>query len=570
MAELNGASPGGLRDLLRKHAPQGLKRLYRSLRGIEDQEAMWDRIAAMRKRYHRGNPVRPAAKPKKVLFNSQFGWPYGIVEYTLAAALRERGHDVTMFACGGLPKYCELMTSTQDRPPCGECHASVARRFDAFGLPHGAMKDYLTDADRREAVHIAENAEIGQLRHLVEDGVPVGQLAFFNLFQYFKGFPFDLSGKVGEVFRDCVSSAILTSRAAGRMLDKLQPDILCTANGKFLQWSPFIYHAVKRNIQYVTWEDYQISPAGVVFAVNDIAHETRHTAVWQKLLDTPLTPDELSALREHFSLWSKGEVTPWAGYAAGGANNDQEIRAELGLRAGVPVIVLFPNLSWDASSVGFETAFTSMYDWLYQAVDYAASHPDVELVIRAHPAEARLPDHFKPPVPVCEAIRKQFADVPRNVHLIEGSATVNSYALASLANVAMVYTSTLGIELPLRGIKPWVAAGPYYAGKGFTVDIQSGEHMRALLDAGTFQNRLAPEEIARAERMAYLIRFRGIFEFPLMPKAGEFGATSWADIGPEGNATLDALCERLIEHEPFIDLPPAGGVTHQGSETGTH
>lgn len=540
--------------MLSRHAPKTLKRIYRNLRGIEDPEAMWERVAKMRKRFHRSRPIRSATNAKKVLFNSQFSWPYAVVEYTVAAALRERGYEVKMFACGGLPKYCELMTSTQERPPCDACRANVESRFNAFGLPHSAVSDHITDRDREEATRIAADTPIGALRALVEDGVPVGQLAFFNLFQYFKGYPFDLSGEVAQVYRDALSSAILVSRGAARILDEFQPDVVCTANGKFLQWSPFIYQAVKRNIQYVTWEDYQIRPGAVAFASNDIAHESRQTAVWRTELEKPLTEAELRTVREHYSLWSKGEVTPWAGYDSAASNTAAGLRARLNLRDSVPVVAIFPNLSWDASSVGFETAFSSMYDWVYNVVAYASRRPDVDFVIRAHPAEARLPQQYRPPVPVCEAIRREFAVIPSNVHLVEGGEPVSSYELAELASVNMVYTSTLGIELPLRGIRPWAAAGPYYAGKGFTLDIESAEHMIKLLDADTFDNRLSSGEVARAERMAYLIRFRGVFDFPYMPAAGEFSAPNWAALAPGGSPILDEICAKVMNHEPFIDL----------------
>lgn len=492
---------------------------------------------------------------KRIVINSHFAWNYGPVEYALAAALRERGHVVTMVACGGLPDYCQLQNTTQDRPPCDLCLSRVVTRLDAYGLPHVTMSGYYSPEDVEYARRLAQSTPVNELRKVMEGGVKVGYLAYINLFQYFKGPVYDLTPEVEEAFRRCLSSAILTTRASARIMADLKPDVFVTINGKFLHWAPFISYAKKNAIPFVTWEDFQISPSTVMFASNQIAHEQRYIDTWEMALSTPLNADQRQEVREHFNAWAAGTVTAWAGFGEEAAEDVDAVRKALGLSEDRRVVSLFPNISWDSSSIGFETAFDSVFDWLSKTIEYAGRRPDMDFVIRAHPAEGRLPPEWRSSITTCDAIRRYGPPVPANVRLVESGAPVNSYSLAALSSVVMTYTSTLGLELPLRGIRPWVAAGPYYAGKGFTVDIESTEHLYSMLDENPHSPRLTDAEIERAERLAYLLRFRGLFDFPYLKVPDQLEISRWSDLGPGGNPVLDDLCDRVLKARPMIDLP---------------
>jgi hypothetical protein len=391
------------------------------------------------------------------------------------------------------------------------------------------------------------------------DGLPIGELAFLNLFHYFKGYPFDIAGKVEEVFRRCASTAFLQARGMRRVVDAVQPDIICTVNGKFTQWAPIVHVAKQQDIPYFTWEDL-LKPCGTIFEWNGIAHEMRVDSVWNDELSRPFTEEDDREIREHFKLWASGANTIWVFYDDTTIHNVDEIRRTLGLPDAAPIISLFPNVCWDSTSVGFERAFTSMYDWIHSAVDYARTHPEVAVVIRAHPAEAKLPPEYRSSTPVCDYVRRECDPVPANVYLIEGTSPISSYGLGAISSVVMTYTTTLGIEFALQGLRPWVAANSYYAGKGFTLDLESAGHMHALLDQRPYDNRLAPEQVQLAARLAHIVRFRKVFTFPFLQKDGGNTLSSFRELAPGGNPSINALCNCVLKCKPFIDLSMAIGV----------
>ena len=496
-----------------------------------------------------------ANKPKRFLFNTQFKWPYSPVDYSLAMALRHRGHDVAMVACGGLPDYCERETKDQNRPSCESCLTDIVSDFQKYNLPFYAVTNSITSDDIAKAKNISEENSVSTLLNLEVCNIPVGKLAWLNLFHYFKGYPFEISGEKEKVFRRCINSAILFVTASVQLLDRYKPDMIITVNGKFLQWSPFIYLAKQRNIAFTTWEDLNITQNGTIFAINEIAHEQCIDSVWNEESKKPLSKIDKKALLMHFKLWEEGKTTPFPYYDETTERNIDNIRFSLGLRKGVPIVTLFPNVSWDSTSVGFDSVFQNMYDWAFRVVEYARRRPDIEFVIRAHPAEKKMPDTFKSTTPICEAIRSKYLSIPTNVKLVDGQSTISSYSLADISNIVMVYTSTLGIELALKGKRPWVAARPYYSGKGFTLDLKSPQHMHELLDSNLFENNLTPKQIELAERFAHIVRFRRVFPFPYIDGfSGTFTPTRPDTFVPGANPIIDNLCNYLLTGKPFLDI----------------
>lgn len=495
-----------------------------------------------------------AEKSKRFLFNTQFHWPYAPVDYSLAMALRARGHEVLMVACGGLPNYCERETDRVSRPPCELCLKRITDNFEKFDLPYIILRDCLTENDLGYANNIGEGKTVEELLKLNIRGIPVGKLAWLNLFQYYHGYPFEITQDKEKVFRRCINSGVLLTLAKERTLNHYKPDMLITANGKFLQWAPFVYFAKQRNIPFVTWEDINIIPSGTIFAVNDIAHEQNIDAVWAEECKKPLSKQDRAQLQNHFRLWANGQLAPVAFNQTVERDKDN-IRETLGLRDGARIVSLFPNVSWDSSSVGFDDAFESMYDWVFKCVSYLQKRPDIEFVVRAHPAEIKMPDHWKSSTPICDEIRRRCSSLPHNIKLVDSYSPISSYALADISDVVMVYTSTLGIEFALQGKRPWVAAQPYYSGKGFTLDLKSPQHMFDLLDSNNFENRLTPEQIDLAERFAYIVRFRRFFSFPYLDSTtGKFAPPSLDVFALGGNHVIDNLCSYILTGEPFLDI----------------
>jgi hypothetical protein len=86
-----------------------------------------------------------------------------------------------------------------------------------------------------------------------------------------------------------------------------------------------------------------------------------------------------------------------------------------------------------------------------------------------------------------------------------------------LASVGLAYTTTVGLEMAMRGVPVIVAGRTHFRGRGFTLDPanwdQYYESLDRLLEAPD-RHQLSPEQVEAAWTYAYLFFFKYPFDFP--------------------------------------------------------
>ena len=495
--------------------------------------------------------VRPDRK-RLLFFSLQKSPPWLEVEFSVAEALRLRGHAVHGILCDGMVPLCEMNLGRQERPPCGVCVAWLARYEDAFGFRWSRLTNFVRAADRADA----ERSLIGTPDHewstLVVDGVEVGRLARRELQRYHRGFVFE--PEADPAYRQWVVSAVLLVRLAVRLLDREQPDIVVTSSGRTLTSACLLAVARRRGVHIVTWDTEPSYADGLVFSHNDTAVTIPLDEAWRDASRQRLTDPQVHVLNEFIGRWARSEITPFP-YNPAPLEDAASIRARLRLRRDAPLVVVFTNSAWDMAAVDRDVGFSSMFDWLFALVEYGVAHPEIDLVIRAHPSETNVPPDLRSRTPVGPEIMKRYGPLPKHVTLVDGSSPLSSYTLAEMAQVVMVYASRIGLEVALRGQRPWLAGETTYRGKGFTRDLTSKREMVDLLEAGTCNDVLSAEEVELAERFAYLWFFRYVTRLPLLrAAAGPFRLPTFQVLAPGGHPVIDRLCEALVTGAPFLDL----------------
>lgn len=150
----------------------------------------------------------------------------------------------------------------------------------------------------------------------------------------------------------------------------------------------------------------------------------------------------------------------------------------LGLSPERPIALLCTNVVGDGAVLDRNILFKSMLDWIRQTIDFFIAHQDCQLIVRAHPGE--LPMH--PRQRIIDVVRASFQELPYNIRLVSPDDVINTYSLMDLSSLGLVYVSTAGIEMAMRGIPVVCAGKAHYGGTGFTIGSETVSQYLDILE----------------------------------------------------------------------------------------
>lgn len=509
-------------------------------------------LARIVRRSPKGELDAPARGRRILIFTFRSWNTHAVADALLGHALRRRGADVRFFICGGRLPICDASTYKTSPPmPCNTCAPYVSRLIATLRLPFEEMRDFITPGERLDIERQIADLTPEQLEPFVFDDLPLGKLVRPSV-QWFmlSGSP-SFDREMQETFRRFLVSGAIMSRVGGRMLDRLNPEVVYMLNGIFFAERIVIEHARRRGIRFVTHEG-GFMPSTQVFANDGFAPHHNVDDVWARYASHALTDDENRLLQKYLDDRTGGRRDV-SQYYPSIESDSATVARTLDLDPGKPLVTLFTNVDWDTACFAAGSAFESMEHWLEHTIRYFAAHPERQLVIRVHPAEIRL-RLLEPRVGVIEMVKRHFEQLPTNVRLVPPDSNLSSYALMELSSLGLVYTSTVGMEMALRG-KPVISAGRgYYVNKGFTLDAQSPAEYDALLDRGHLVP-LSPQQLELARRYASLFFFRHHIAFPFITSRDgriHFNFDDLAALRPGRNQYLDLVCDGILEGRPFV------------------
>ena len=96
------------------------------------------------------------------------------------------------------------------------------------------MNSVLNEDDKKEANKIATQQPIDFLLNYSIGEINIGQIAYRNYLHYMIG-PAQIFGENENLYRRCFESSFLIYIASKRIINRLDPEFMVTANGKFIQ-----------------------------------------------------------------------------------------------------------------------------------------------------------------------------------------------------------------------------------------------------------------------------------------------------------------------------------------------
>jgi hypothetical protein len=312
-----------------------------------------------------------------------------------------------------------------------------------------------------------------------------------------------------EIYKLRYKRNVKAARAAYEYLGNNKPDVVIVPNGTIQEFG-IIYEVAKfLNIEIVTYE-FGDQRQRIWIAQNSKVMQQDTQALWDAYKEDQLTRTEKEKIRELFEARRKASVWKnfsrlWQHVPAQGV---EITRGELGLDER-PVVLLATNVLGDSLTLGRKIFSNTMEEWLERTLQYFAGKTEAQLVIRVHPGEMLI--HGQSMV---EVINRVLPSLPDHIHVIGPEEKVNTYDLIAAADLGLVYTTTVGMEMAMSGVPVIVVGNTHYRDRGFTLDpdgwVRYYKTINAILEDPAM-HKLSKEQIDLA--WAYAYRF--FFNFPL-------------------------------------------------------
>lgn len=519
-------------------------------------------------------PARDAASPAKVLIATSIGshLPAMQMETTLAAALRLRGAKVDALLCDALLPACQMCeprffvspSEFARRGPqkslCSDCFAPGKRVYGELGTTVHNYSDNVTTEERVEAKRLARDLSFADMENFEYEGLKVGEHAKAGALRFYASASIGHEPDADAILRRYFEAALLTVHAADRLMKRERYDVAVFHHGIYVPQGLIGEVARRNGVRVVNW-----NPAYrrncFLFSHNDTYHHT--------LMDEPvetwetMTWPEKKADRIRQYLRSRWEGSnDWIRFQGDPVFGRDRILQEIGCDPSKPIIACLTNVMWDAQLHYPANAFANMLEWLLHTIRYFAARPDIQLVIRIHPAE--LTGSVPTRQPVVDVLKEHFKALPANVFVVPPESDISTYVLAEMSDSAIIYGTKTGVEFAAVGIPVIVAGEAWIRGKGLTRDATSPANYNALLANLPIGTRMDEKMVDRALKYAHHFFFRrmipvGCFEQGPGWPPFEFSGRSFDDIREGVDPGLDCICEGILSGAPFVFDEPCDG-----------
>lgn len=487
------------------------------------------------------------------------------MESLLAAALTARGAAVEVLLCDRLLPACQLCewdwypdeaAFAAGGPTALHCHACyfpARAMYERLGVRVRSYGDFLTDDARREAARLALSVPYEDVRTLVVDGVAVGEHAVAGALRYYARATLETQTHAERVVRRYLEAALLTTFSTRKLFAEQRYDAAVFHHGIYVPQGLVGEVARQAGVRVVNWHTAYRKKC-FLFSHGDTYHHTlmsEPTSVWE---DLPWTPEMEAEIVDYLQSRFRGS-NDWITFHRQPQFELDAITQEVGVDFSKPCIGMLTNVMWDAQLHYPANAFPSMLDWTIETIAHFAKRPDLQLLVRVHPAEitGRIPSLQ----PIVDEIAKVFPRLPPNVFVVPPGSRISTYAAMLQCDSVLIYGTKTGVELTALGVPVVVAGEAWIRNKGITIDAASREDYFRVLAGLPIGKPLDDATVRRARKYAYHFFFRRMIPVALARTARGDGGFEFPVAGPDEiragrDRGLDVICDGILEGTPFV------------------
>jgi hypothetical protein len=487
------------------------------------------------------------------------------LEGLLTAALTLRGAQVHVLLCDELLPACllcsiglypdmkQFVRHGPSRDACKGCYQPAVKMYRSFGLTVHRLSELISPEDRQKAETLSATLPLADIGKYQDEGIAVGEHAMAGALRFYARGTLAGEPDAEAVLRRYLKASLLTTYATRRLLKQTKFECAVFHHGIYVPQGLVGEVCRKTRVRVVNWNP-AYRKTCFVFSHGDTYHHSlmsEPVSRWENLPWTPPMESELMAYLK--SRWQG--TNDWIWYHERPQEDLKDISRQIGVDFGKPCIGLLTNVVWDAQLHYPANAFPDMLTWLHQTIDYFSRRPELQLLIRVHPAEIRgtVPSRQL----VVDEIHRDFPRLPPNVFVIPPENPASTYAAMMACNAVIIYGTKTGVELTSLGMPVIVAGEAWVRNKGITLDVSSAADYYKLLDTLPLKQPLDEPSVRRARKYAYHFFFRRMIPVEFMQPTGDSSTYKMRlgrlkELLPGNSRGLDIICEGILKGTDFI------------------
>jgi hypothetical protein len=489
----------------------------------------------------------------------KFKWEVNF-DSALAVALTLRGAKVHVLLCDESLPACSPWVQQNlagpieeegNHPPgdmCASCFAPALDLFQSLSIPIHCYSELVSKEELEQAEGTANSICLQQIADFVWNEIAVGEHAIAGAIRFFGNANLEDEKDADTVIRRYLKAALITMFATQRLLGEGKYTVTCGSHGIYVPQGIVSEVARFHNVRVVNWHQAYRQQC-VIFSEGDTYHKTlmnEPTSVWANMYwDEKLDRHTMDYLDSR--QYGKQD---WISFNRQPEENSLTLLEEAGVDFTRPCIGLLTNVAWDAQLHYGPSPFDNMMDWLIQTIRYFAARPELQLIVRVHPAEVK--GYIKSRQPAVKQIGQAFPELPANVFVIPPESAISTYDTMMRCNSVIIYATKTGIELAARGMPVIIAGEAWIKNKGFALDASSTEEYFRLLDRLPLTKRISQELTTRARMYAFHFFMRRMIPIDFLDDRLRCNIGHISDLSPGHSVGMDVICDGILNNSDFI------------------
>ena len=283
-----------------------------------------------------------------------------------------------------------------------------------------------------------------------------------------------------QLFKELLQTSISLYEMMENVIKLYDPKELVLFNGRFSDLRVIVELASKRNLKYTTLEFETTNNPYKIYKTefqNCLPHDVNYNVKKMKYLwnDTS-KKDRDSNSYEFYQKKRNGVFTDDVVYTA---NQKQDLIPNTWNFDKINVVI-FNSSEDEYAAIGGEWDKNKVFDNQIQGIKWISKHykpqPQVNITLRIHPNLSKL--NYK----YTNSVNHELKGLD-NLYIIEPESEISSYSLIDMADIIIVFGSTIGIEASYWGKVVINLSEAYYNPLGSVYVPKTKEELFSLLDS---------------------------------------------------------------------------------------